>query len=221
VKIASPLEMRKIDDAAINDCGIASVTLMENAGFVVAEVAKKALREVANKNVCVVCGKGNNGGDGLVVSRHLINSGFKVDVCILTTPTNLGSDVRFNFELLTRNGYKIWEITSLGGLEKFIDNFNYSVVVDAIFGTGLSASCISEPIRSLILFLNAATCKRISVDIPSGLNGSSGKVDDVAIQSDITVTLGLPKRGLFLNDGPSHTGKLIVKNIGLPKLLLQ
>ena len=221
MKMATPHEMRKIDDAAINDCGIASVTLMENAGFAVAKVAKKVLGEVTNKNVCVVCGKGNNGGDGLVISRHLINSGFRVGVCLLTMPQNLGRDVRFNFELLLHNGCKIYEITSCGDLEKFIDNFNYGVVVDAIFGTGLSASCISEPIRSLILFLNAATCKRISVDIPSGLNGSSGKVDDVAIQSNITVTLGLPNGGLFLNDGPSYTGKLIVKNIGLPKLLLQ
>jgi len=221
VKMTTPLEMRKIDNAAINDCGIASVTLMENAGFAVAEITKKVLGGAANKNACVICGKGNNGGDGLVVSRHLINSGFKVGVCLLTTPPNLGCDAKFNFGLLARNSCKICEIKSLGDLEKFIDNFNYSVVVDAVFGTGFSGFCISEPIRSLILFLNAATCKLISVDIPSGLNGSSGKVNDVAIQSDITVTLGLPKRGLFLNDGPSCTGKLIVKNIGLPKLLLQ
>lgn len=220
MKSVPPVRMRRIDDVAINGYGIASLTLMENAGSVVAEAAKKLLGRAKGKRVCAVCGKGNNGGDGLAASRHLINSGFEVDAYILAGSASLRGDPGFNLELLKHSGCTVEEIIDAGGADKFIRKFNYSLIVDAIFGTGFSGLQVSEPARTIISFLNSANCKIVSVDIPSGLDGYSGKVGDVAVQADVTVTLGLPKRGFFLHDGPRHTGKLIVRNIGFPKPLL-
>ena len=217
----TPTGMRRIDEAAINRYGIASIALMENAGSAVAETAKRVLSGKNYKKICILCGKGNNGGDGLVASRRLIKSGYEVDSYILAKETTLREDAKFNLALLKRNGYRAKQILTLKDAAGFINNFNYCLVIDAVFGTGFSGKFVSEPARTLISFLNSANCKVVSVDIPSGLNGNTGKVEDVAVRADITVTLGMPKKGFFLNDGPMHTGKLIVETIGFPKSLLQ
>jgi len=217
----SPARMRRIDEAAINKYGIASIVLMENAGSAVAETAKKALGDKKHKKICILCGKGNNGGDGLVASRRLIKSGYEVDFRILAKEAAIREDVKFNLSLLKSNGYRAGQILKLKDVAGLIDNFNYDLVIDAMFGTGFSGKLVSEPARTLISFLNSADCKVISVDIPSGLNGNTGKVEDVAVRADTTVTLGMPKKGFFLNDGPMHIGKLIVETIGFPRSLLQ
>jgi len=213
--------MRRIDEAAINEYGIASIALMENAGSAVAETAKKVLSDKHYKKICVLCGKGNNGGDGLVASRRLVKSGYEVDSYILAKEATLREDVKFNLSLLKRNGYRAGGILKPKDVAGFINNFNYGLVIDAMFGTGFSGKFVSEPARTLISFLNSADCKIISVDIPSGLNGNTGKVEDVAVRADTTLTLGMPKKGFFLNDGPMHTGELIIETIGFPKSLLK
>lgn len=213
--------MHRIDEAAINRYGIASIALMENAGSAVAETVKKTLGGKSYKKICVLCGKGNNGGDGLVTSRRLVKSGYEVDSYILAKEATLREDVKFNLSLLKRNGHRAVQILNLKDATGFINNFGYGLVIDAMFGTGFSGRFVSEPARTLISFLNSLDCKVVSVDIPSGLNGRTGKVADVAVRADTTVTLGMPKKGFFLNDGPMHTGKLLVETIGFPKSLLQ
>jgi len=216
----TPKKIRYIDHIAINSYGIASITLMENAGSRIKDVAKDILRNLKNKRVCVVCGKGNNGGDGIVVSRHLINSGFEVDIFLLAKISHLKGDAKFNLALLRSGTSSIKEITKTADLIKFFNNFNYGLVVDGIFGTGFSGSTIPEPIKSLIAFLNSSKCKIISIDIPSGLDGLSGRKAEVTVKADTTVTLGLPKKGFYCCNGPKHTGRVLVKNIGFPKSLL-
>jgi len=212
--------MRLIDEAAIKKYGIASITLMENAGRAVQDAASDLLQGLRNKKICVICGKGNNGGDGLVASRHFSNSGFKVDVFILSRGASLTGDPAFNLELLKKSNCSISEVSTLKHAKRFINNFDYGLVIDAIFGTGFTGQSTKEPIKTLISFVNSVKCKVVSVDIPSGLNGLSGVAGDVAIQADLTVTLGLPKRGFLLKDGPRHTGRVVVETIGFPKSLL-
>jgi NAD(P)H-hydrate epimerase len=213
--------MRRIDVAAIYRYGIASITLMENAGSAVAEVAKKELCKRGSDRVCVVCGKGNNGGDGFVASRHLCNSGFDVDVFVLAKPATLRGDALFTSRLLRSSKCTMSEITDRNQLAAFIDRFDYPVVIDALFGTGFTGKDLPELLRELIAFLNSSPCRIISIDIPSGLHGSSGNVPAVAVRANITVTLGLPKKGFYVNEGPRYTGSVIVENIGFPHSLLR
>jgi len=220
VRIVTPQQIRQIDNIAIGIYGIASVTLMENAGSVVADVVRETLSHKRDEKICVLCGKGNNGGDGLVTGRQLLKSRFKTDTFLLAKPQELASDARFNLELMKSENYKVNAITNSNEFNRFIKNFKYSIVVDAILGTGYSGASISEPLKSVISFVNKTMAKIISIDIPSGLNGLSGKVRNAAVKSTITVTLGLAKRGFYLNAGPAHSGRVIVRNIGFPRELL-
>jgi len=212
--------MRRIDEAAIHTCGIASITLMENAGLGVAEEAARLLGRVKNKRICTICGKGNNGGDGLVASRHLYFRGYDLDIFALSRISKLGRDGAFNLRLLRRNGRIVKEILDAEDVGKIAKNFDYGLVIDALFGTGFSGPTVCEPAKTVISLINSSDCRTVSVDIPSGLDGATGLVRDRAVRADVTVTMSMPKRGFFLNDGPSCAGEVVVKNIGLPSLLL-
>lgn len=220
MKSVTPRQMRRIDEAAIDTCGIASVTLMENAGLGVTEEAVRLLGRVKNKRICVICGKGNNGGDGLVASRHLYSLGYDLDIFALSRISKLGRDAAFNLRLLHRNGYRVEELLDSEDVKEIAKNFDYDLVIDGLFGTGFSGPTVYEPAKTIISLINSADCRILSVDIPSGLDGTTGLVRDVVVRADITVTMGLPKKGFFLNDGPSCTGEVVVKNIGLPSVLL-
>jgi len=208
--------MQQIDQRAISVFGIPSLLLMENAGRGIAEFIYKTYR---GKRVTILCGKGNNGGDGFVVARHLHNHGFSVYVLLAEKPDTLKADASINFKIVKnmKIAFSVLEDSeTLRGLGDVIRKSD--MVIDALFGVGLERP-IEGIYRTIIEAINANAKTVIAVDISSGLNADTGKIMGVAVKASATATLGLPKQGLFLGEGPEYSGKIAVIDIGLPKEL--
>lgn len=215
-------EMRELDRKAIEEFGIPGALLMENAGRNVAEEVIKTLDNVGRKEVAILCGKGNNGGDGFVATRHLYNRGYKVKLFLLAKADTILSDgdAGLNLKIILRMDIKINEVLNITDLEWMIEEIlDCAIIVDAIFGTGLKGE-IREPIRSVIERVNRLNIPIISVDIPSGLDCNEGSVLGVSIKATKTVTFGLAKKGFFINEGPGHVGNLVITDISIPRDLL-
>ncbi len=218
MKGVSREEMREIDRKAIEDYGILALVLMENAGLRSAELADKMLKRVEGNRVSLFCGKGNNGGDGLVCGRHLINKGYLVNIYLLGRIEEVKSEPVFtNLHILKKMDGEIREIFDLNSLLKFRDEIEESeLIIDAIFGIGLSGE-VKGYFRQITNFLNSLQKPVLSLDIPSGLDADSGLVLGTCIRASETITFAFPKKGLSLNDGPKYTGKLTVADISIPK----
>lgn len=197
-------QAQAFDRYAQEELGIPSIILMENAGRSVAEEALKMLRN--KKRVAVVCGVGNNGGDGLVAARHLLNAGVKVKVYLIGKISKLKPDPKLNLEILVRMGQKILRFPSL---IKGSD-----LIIDAIFGIGLKSE-VRGHYAQIIGFLNKTGKPILSVDVPSGLDADSGKILGVAIKAKETVTFVASKKGFSNGRGPKHCGKIVVRDIGI------
>jgi len=219
LKSVTVRQIQQLDDIAIRKIGIPSVVLMENAGRSVAEEACKHLKRHPTKRISVLCGTGNNGGDGLVVSRYLINAGMKPKIFLMGDPHDLKSDAALQYRILQNLRYPVKPLSqSNQHYQKSIQQSDF--IVDAIFGVGLNRE-IGYPHRSLIETINRAGKFVICVDIPSGLDGTSGVIYGVCVKATLTVTFSFAKRGFFFNQGPAYVGKVIVKDIGIPRELMQ
>jgi NAD(P)H-hydrate epimerase len=211
-------EMRELDRYTIETLGVRGELLMESAGRAVVE---EALRELSvSDSVSILCGRGNNGGDGLVAARHLHQLGVDVQVTLLGDASELTGDPASNFDRALRVGVPIaageWQPPARG------------LVVDAIFGTGLSRSVdgpAAECIRRLNRSREAAQgeIRVLSVDLPSGLCADTGAVLGCCVEADLTVTLGSPKLGLAVEPGRRLAGRISTAKIGIvdrtPELL--
>ncbi len=215
-------EIREIDRKAIEEYEIPGIILMENAGRNVAEEVFKMLAGTEKARVAIFCGKGNNGGDGFVIARHLYNRGVDVSVYSTTEVSRVLSegDAPTNLKILLNMNIEIKELKEvhIGKIGKVLND--YSVIVDAIFGTGLSGE-VREPIRTLIAKINEADTPVVSVDIPSGLSCDDGVVLGTAVKATKTVTFIAAKTGFFQKNGKEHTGELIVSDISVPKELIE
>lgn len=207
-------EIRDLDRTAIEKTGIPSLVLMENAGRSVAAEAIKQVKKVNKPRVCVVCGLGNNAGDGFVAARHLIETGIKTAVFLVGRGARLKRDAAVNYRILKSLKYPLKEIRTARGLPSE-DIAEADVVVDAIFGVGLNRD-VRDPFRGVIGILNEKAGKIISVDIPSGLDGTTGEIYGSCVKADVTVTFTFAKKGFFRNRGPEHAGKVVVADIGIP-----
>ena len=198
-------EMRAADRWAIEDQGIPSLELMETAGAAVAEAAADL---AAPGPAVVVCGKGNNGGDGLVAARKLSETGFDVNTLLLAAPDELSPDAKANLARVegARQAKPADLAEQLAGA---------GVVVDAIFGTGF-AGAPRDPTSSAIAEINAAGAPTVAADIASGVNASTGQVEGEAVEADVTVTFHAPKLGHYVAPGKWCTGELRVTPIGIP-----
>ena len=198
-------QMRATDAWAINDRGVPSLELMETAGRAVAEAAAGA---AGPGRIAVVCGKGNNGGDGLVAARALREMGFEVDALLLAPGEQLSEDARANLQRF--DGARHLGAGELpGALE------GAGLIVDAIFGTGFAGSP-RDPARSAIDAMNEASAPVVATDIASGVNASTGEVEGKAVGADLTVTFHAPKLGHWVAPGKGHAGELRVAPIGIP-----
>ncbi|MDP8229530.1 MAG: NAD(P)H-hydrate epimerase [Candidatus Gorgyraea atricola] len=202
-------EMQEMDRKTIEEIGIASIVLMENAGRKVAE-------EVSAKRVAIFCGTGNNGGDGLVAARHLANKGAEVQVYIIGKISSIKNDPKINLDKLMKIGVAVEEIVPRSDLEHQVFEVRPQLLIDAIFGIGLKGE-VREPARSIIADLNKRNIPILSIDVPSGLNADTGEVLGEAIRATKTVTMQFPKKGFYINKGPEHTGEVIVVDIGIPE----
>lgn len=203
-------EMREIDRQAVERFGISTDTLMENAGRAVADVVAERTSRVCP--VVAVCGPGNNGGDGLVAARLLAERGFEVEVLALEGSWDPETPAGRNWQRVRER------VPFVSDLQRR----PMTVVVDALFGTGLSRP-VEGRARDLILKINALDRRWfpvVSVDIPSGLDANTGRPLGAAVRASVTVTLGLPKVGFLEPEARLHLGELVVADIGFPPELL-
>ncbi len=205
--------MREIDRAAIERCGLPGAVLMENAGRSVADWLESELDGLRDARVAVVCGPGNNGGDGFVVARHLANRGARPDCLLLGRASQLKGDAALNARVLAAGGLEVMEVDDAEDLEFMLDGCE--AIVDAVFGTGLDR----EPsllYKQSFEAMNASDAFIISIDVPSGVNADTGEAYESAVQADMTVTMGLPKLGHVLYPGRVNAGTLRIADIGIP-----
>ena len=198
-------EMRATDTWAIKDQGVPSLELMEAAGRSVAEAAAQA---ATSSSAAIVCGKGNNGGDGLVAARALRETGFDVDVLLLAPPDELSDDAKANVDRI--DGARQVEPGELSEAMR-----GTGVVIDAVFGTGF-AGAPRGPAVSAIEAMNEVDAPVVATDIASGVNASTGEVEGAAVVADVTMTFHAPKLGHWIAPGKEHTGELRVAPIGIP-----
>lgn len=218
MKIAYAYQMQAIDRSAMQDYKIPGIVLMENAGIKTVEAIKKILSGKLNRKITILAGKGNNGGDGMVIARHLINLGAEVNICLLADKTDISGDAAVNLHILENMQVDIKVFS--GHFDNFAEELKGSdLIVDAIYGTGFRG-VIKEPIGVIVNYINESRIPVISVDIPSGVEADSGIVNGPAIKADYTVTFALPKMGLLLEPGREYVGKLIVADISIPSALL-
>jgi NAD(P)H-hydrate epimerase len=212
--------MQRIDRKASRYFGLKGLVLMENAGRGVAGIVD---REVTGKNsrVTVLAGKGNNGGDGFVAARHLANKGFEVTVILLTDISDIKGNARINMDIWVRMGGSIETLKRTREIKKHLSLFKHSaVIVDAIFGTGLSSDVRGHYAR-LIDTINELSKPVISIDVPSGIDASTGKVFGCCVRADITATMAIPKIGLLTYPGADYSGRVEIVDIGIPKVLIE
>ena len=206
MKIVTAEQMRSIDRKAITEYGIPGIVLMENAGIRTVELIEELLQSPSDKQVIILSGPGNNGGDGFVIARHLINSGVEVILFFRGTPDQLTDDARINYEILVKMEATIAPLQTEEDLNQFtLALLTGDLFVDALYGAGFKGSlnAFETQIASVV---NWCKLPVVAVDIPSGVEADSGKVNGEAIRADYTVTFGLPKMGLIMEPGRYYTG---------------
>jgi NAD(P)H-hydrate epimerase len=214
--------MREADRATIEDVGLPGFTLMESAGRGAADVIADAYGPLANQPVLVLCGKGNNGGDGLVVARQLLARNALVHVMLTAEPDALRNDPAHNLDLLEQlaetnhDRLRIHSFDTLDALDALALQIRPTLLVDALLGTGLT-SALREPIHSLVEWLNKQPAPTVALDVPTGLHSDTGAVLGTAVVADRTITMAALKAGLLIGDGPQVAGTLDVLEIGIPR----
>jgi NAD(P)H-hydrate epimerase len=213
-RFLSAASAKKIDTRAREALGISTLVLMENAGRAVAEEAMKMLGK-SPKPVAIFCGRGNNGGDGLVAARHLLAAGIRPRVFLAGRISQVKNEAGVNLGILLKLKQKISEVgpRDLPGLKKKIARSG--LIIDALLGVGLKGE-VRGVMADLIRLINAVPNKVLAVDIPSGLDSTSGNVLGGCVRADKTVTFVAQKQGMARAEGARYCGKIIVKGLGAP-----
>lgn len=210
-------EVRAFDAWAINTTGIPGVVLMENAGRSCAELIAEKIAEVANPRVCIFCGTGNNGGDGYVIARHLLNIGQSVTIVICGDRNKIKGDAKINLDILEKMDQSIVQVsladTDIADKVQAL-SAQADMIVDSLFGTGLRGQLSQEYIR-LIESINTRSCPVIAVDIPSGLDCDTGQPLGAAVEADYTVTFVAVKKGFVAEQAAKYTGEIFIASIGI------
>ena len=212
--------MQQIDAAAIETVGIPRLLLMEHAGLAVARAAQQVCPDVSSP-VVVCCGTGWNGGDGLAAARHLHAWGYPLRLLVIGRVDRLREEPATYAQILRRLGLSVRECLEADDaavLEPWLAECG--VVIDALLGIGARGP-VREPAASVIARINRSGQPVVAVDIPSGLDADTGRVQGVAVRATVTVALGLPKQGCFIAEGPAHAGSLTVEPITIPRHLLE
>jgi NAD(P)H-hydrate epimerase len=220
MKLLTANEMRELDRRAIEEIGIPGVVLMENAGRAVVKEISGRYADLAPGPVLVLAGKGNNGGDGYVIARWLRQWGWQARTIVLAAAEQIGGDAAIQLRaLLASGGEVVFAPDESALLDALSAQKNIRLIVDALLGTGLTA-----PVQGLyaraIDGVNAAGLPVLAVDIPSGIEATTGAVLGRAVRAECTVTFGAAKVGLAIHPGAAHAGKVTVADIGIPPQLL-
>lgn len=209
-------EIRELDRRASEDYGIPPLLLMENAAR---SLADQVLSHEGPRRILVICGKGNNGGDGLAAARHLSGRGARIEVLLLSEDGGLSHEAQVNCEILKKTAIPFFRMPEFDA-----DNFRRHLeradwVLDAMLGVGVRLP-MRDPFLSAIKALNRSGKPVTAADIPSGLDSDTGETGPEAVKAVETVTFAAPKTGLFLDEGPMCAGNIIVGHLGLPIELL-
>lgn len=217
IPILSRAQMRAFDAHAIDVAKVPSIVLMENAGRGAAEVIAREIFQggVEGRHVVIVCGTGNNGGDGFVVARHLLGKGARVDAILCGDASKMTADCRTNHDAFIGVGGLVDTLSNVEAFEEV------DLVVDALFGTGLDRPVEeSGAMGAVIRSINAANAPVVALDVPSGMNADTGSaMDGVAVDADATVTFAHLKLGHVTGQGARRSGTVHVVDIGVPASL--
>src|SRR6266581_3125030 len=206
-------EMRKIDDVTIQEFHVDVLMLMENAGRATATLAKQMLRETTfGKRVACLVGGGNNGGDGMVAARHLANWGAEVNVIVATTKDRMKDVPLGQLHVLEKMGIPI-----------LLGDYNlrdYDLLIDGLTGYGLEGNP-RDKVAVMIKDANASGRPILALDLPSGMNATTGETYDPCIQATATLTLALPKTGFLSRSALPYVGDLYLADISIPRKVYQ
>ena len=214
MKVVTAQEMREIDRQTIEEIGIPGTVLMEHAGTAVVRAIHGHFPEC--QRIAVIVGKGNNGGDGLVVARQLALAGQPVQIFLVSAPESFAGDALTNLQIAQNLDLPIRTILfeeELAATKSQIASSD--LIVDSIFGTGLRGG-VRGFIGEVIKCINETGKPVVAIDLPSGLSADTGIAEGACVQATYTVTMGLPKRGNLIHLGATYTGKLEVADIGFP-----
>ncbi len=202
MKIVSARQMQELDRATINDIGIPGAVLMENAGRGTYEKIVETVPDAAGRPVAVLCGRGNNGGDGFVIARCFHNDGACVTAFLFADPGKVAGDALINLEAFKDSGGRIIQVTDEEQWRQAAPDIQQAgIIIDGLLGTGLSSE-VRGLYRSAIESINAASgAMVVAVDIPSGIDATTGAVLGAAVKAHLTCTFGLAKKGLVVHPG--------------------
>ncbi|RMF94640.1 MAG: NAD(P)H-hydrate dehydratase [Candidatus Schekmanbacteria bacterium] len=215
--IATGSQMREVDRITIEERGIPGLVLMENAGTGVANAIKRRYSSLKDKNITVVSGKGNNGGDGYVVARLLLDECNEMNVFVLAEESALKGDALENYKRIKEAGAQIYHLKSTSEFDEEVMSIlkRTDIIVDAILGTGITGE-VKGFYGEVINLINDLRKDVVSVDISSGLSSDTGKISGPAIFSNLTVTLGMAKIAHFVYPAAKYAGDLEIVDIGIP-----
>ncbi len=216
IPLFSAKQIREVDEYAIGKLGIPGIVLMENASLqILSYIYEKMNEPELIKKIGVVCGKGNNGGDGFAVARHLANDGFKVSIIHIGSPSEMTEDCKTNYGILknTASTNKYISIKKYSSIKDINSLSGSDIIIDAMLGSGLEGA-LRSPYDSIVKKLNKFNAFKVAVDIPTGLSADTGYSEN-AFSADLTITLGELKKGLFFGDGSVYSGEVVKGNIGV------
>jgi len=214
-------EIREADRRAIEEFGIPGVVLMENAGRGAAGVALEMLVEAGAQSALILAGRGNNGGDGYVIARHLANAGIDVRVRVLSPFDDIAGDARTHLDIIRKMGLDVREVKLPDTRHALAAELKSAgLIVDAMLGTGTKGE-IRDPFRTAIELVNHAGRPVLAVDIPSGVNGDTGASTGPCVIARRTATFAAPKLGLLQHSASPFVGDLTLIDIGIPRALLK
>jgi NAD(P)H-hydrate epimerase len=220
MRVLNTEQMREADRRTIEDIGIPSIVLMENAGRQAVAAMEAAYEDIAASRVAVICGRGHNGGDGFVVARTLIQRGIETAVFLLGSVAEVRGDARTNLEVLGRIGMTVVEITNAQEWElHFSELSEVDLIVDAILGTGFHGR-LTGFLETVVADLNSLGVPIVAIDLPTGISADTAAVDGPAVEASMTVTLAAPKIPLVFPPADAHAGDLVIADIGIPLPLL-
>ena len=215
--LVSVQEMRTVDKLSTTELNIPAILLMENAGLKTAQAIRREYGDLKNKHVCIICGKGNNGGDGFVVGRHLSRMGADVEFFSTAPLSEFKDEAAANRQIAESLRLTIHDIRTIEDLRPA---FAPDLIVDALLGTGIRGE-VTGLYRALIDWMNAQTVPIVAVDTPSGVNCETGEVAGAAVHASFTVTMGNIKTGQLFYPARSHQNKLFVADLNAPPFILE
>lgn len=221
MRVLDTAQMREADRRTIEEIGIPSIVLMENAGRRTVDVMASAFGDLADSRVAILCGRGSNGGDGFVVARVLSQRGTDVQVFLLGAAADVRGDARTNLDVLGRLGVEVVEVPDAGAWSRLGPAATAcDVIVDAVLGTGLNRP-LSGMLPAVVADVNAALAPVASIDLPTGLSADDHRQPGPSIDADLTVTLAAPKIPLVLPPGSDCAGDVFVADIGIPEAVME